>query len=68
MAGTGTAGSPSSCWKTATDLGMANLMKTQLEQYFVYLRKQSACMYAVIRSNNLLKLLKDALGITSVIR
>ncbi|XP_025268318.1 kinesin-like protein KIF9 [Camponotus floridanus] len=68
MAGTGTAGSPSNCWKTATDLGMANLMRMQVEQYFVYLRKQSACMYAIIRSNNLLKLLKDAFGITSVIR
>lgn len=68
MAGIGTAGSPSSCWKTATDLGMANLMRMQLEQYFVYLRKQSACMYAIIRSNNLLKLLRDAFSITSVIR
>ncbi|XP_072759170.1 kinesin-like protein KIF9 [Anoplolepis gracilipes] len=68
MAGIGTVGSSSSCWKTATDLGMANLMRTQLEQYFMYLRKQNACMYAVIRSNNLLKLLKDALSITSIIR
>ncbi|XP_050449675.1 kinesin-like protein KIF14 [Cataglyphis hispanica] len=68
MAGSGTAGSPSSCWKTATDLGMANLMRTQLEQYFVYLRRQSACMYTIIRSNNLLKLLRDAFSITSIIR
>ncbi|XP_071573215.1 uncharacterized protein, partial [Temnothorax nylanderi] len=67
MAGTGTVGK-SSCWKTAADLGMANLMKIQLEQYFLHLRKPSMCTYSVVHSSNLLKLLKDALTVTSVIR
>nr|XP_012222897.1 PREDICTED: stAR-related lipid transfer protein 9-like [Linepithema humile] len=67
MAGTGTAGK-SSCAKTATDLGTANLMKMQLEQYFMYLREPNASMYSVVRSSNLLKLLKDALTVTSIIR
>ncbi|KYN39649.1 Kinesin-like protein KIF9 [Trachymyrmex septentrionalis] len=66
MAGTGMV--KSSCWKTAVDLGMANLMKIQLEQYFLHLRKPSMCTYSVIRSSNLLKLLKDALTVTSIIR
>ncbi|TGZ37235.1 Kinesin-like protein [Temnothorax longispinosus] len=47
---------------------MANLMKIQLEQYFLHLRKPSMCTYSVVRSNNLLKLLKDDLTVTSVIR
>ncbi|KAG5345495.1 KIF9 protein, partial [Acromyrmex charruanus] len=67
MAGTGTVGK-SSCWKTAVDLGMANLMKIQLEQYFLHLRKPSMCTYSVIRSSNLLKLLRDAFTVTSIIR
>ncbi|XP_077266857.1 kinesin-like protein KIF9 [Temnothorax americanus] len=67
MAGTGTVGK-SSCWKTAVDLGMANLMKIQLEQYFLHLRKLSMCTYSFVRSCNLLKLLKDDLTVTSVIR
>ncbi|KAL6262975.1 hypothetical protein P5V15_005764 [Pogonomyrmex californicus] len=68
MAGIGTVGK-SGCWKTAADLGMANLMKTQLEQYFLYLREPSVCkVYNIVRSNNLLKLLRDALTVTSVIR
>ncbi|XP_025075626.1 kinesin-like protein KIF9 [Pogonomyrmex barbatus] len=68
MAGIGTVGK-SDCWKTAADLGMANLMKTQLEQYFLYLREPNVCkMYSIVRSNNLLKLLRDALTVTSVIR
>ncbi|KAG5317435.1 KIF9 protein, partial [Pseudoatta argentina] len=58
----------SSCWKTAVDLGMANLMKIQLEQYFLHLRKPSMCTYSVIRSSNLLKLLRDAFTVTSIIR
>ncbi|EGI67549.1 Kinesin-like protein KIF9 [Acromyrmex echinatior] len=67
MAGTGTVGK-SSCWKTAVDLGMANLMKIQLEQYFLHLRKPSMSTYSVIRSSNLLKLLRDAFTVTSIIR
>ncbi|XP_018316499.1 kinesin-like protein KIF9 isoform X1 [Mycetomoellerius zeteki] len=67
MAGTGTVGK-SSCRKTAADLGMANLMKMQLEQYFLHLRKSSMCTYSVIRSSNLLKLLRDAFTVTSIIR
>jgi len=67
MAGIGTVGK-SSYWKTASDLGMANLMKIQLEQYFLHLRKPSMCTYSVIRSSNLLKLLRDALTVTSIIR
>ncbi|XP_011697545.1 PREDICTED: kinesin-like protein KIF9 isoform X2 [Wasmannia auropunctata] len=67
MAGTGTVGK-SSCWKTAADLGMANLMKIQLEQYFLHLRKPNMCTYSVVRSSNLLKLLSDTLTVTSIIR
>ncbi|XP_011871780.1 PREDICTED: kinesin-like protein KLP1 [Vollenhovia emeryi] len=67
MAGTGTVGK-SSCSKTAADLGMANLMKIQLEQYFLCLRKPSMYTPSVVRSSNLLKLLRDALTVTSVIR
>ncbi|XP_039314696.1 kinesin-like protein KIF9 [Solenopsis invicta] len=67
MAGIGTVGKSNS-WKTAADLGMANLMKIQLEQYFLHLRKPSTCTYSVVRSSNLLKLLRDALTVTSIIR
>ncbi|XP_012542101.1 kinesin-like protein KLP1 [Monomorium pharaonis] len=67
MAGIGTVGK-SSCLKTAADLGTANLMKMQLEQYFLHLRKPSMCTYNVVHSCNLLKLLRDALTVTSIIR
>ncbi|EFN78196.1 Kinesin-like protein KIF9 [Harpegnathos saltator] len=66
MAGIGTVGK-SSCTKTASDVGMANLMKTQLEQYFWYLREPSAATYSVARSN-LLRLLKNEFTVTSIIR
>ncbi|XP_032675360.1 kinesin-like protein KIF9 [Odontomachus brunneus] len=66
MAGIGTVGK-SSCSKTASDVGMANLMKTQLEQYFLYLRKPSASTYSVARSS-LSRLLKNEFTVTSVIR
>ncbi|XP_014487542.1 PREDICTED: uncharacterized protein LOC106751216 [Dinoponera quadriceps] len=67
MAGIGTVGK-SSCSKPASDVGMANLMKSQLEQYFLYLREPSVSIYGVARRSNLSRLLKNEFTVTSVIR
>ncbi|XP_031366960.1 kinesin-II 85 kDa subunit-like [Apis dorsata] len=64
-AGTGTVGK-NSCWKTATDIGMANLMKTQLEQFFSHI--ESPATINISRSNNLFKILGNAFSVSSIIR
>ncbi|KAG7190142.1 hypothetical protein KM043_006273 [Ampulex compressa] len=67
MAGTGTAGK-SDCSKPPADVGMANLTKAQMERFFSHLRTTGECAGTVRRSNNLLKLLGDAISPTSLIR
>lgn len=64
-AGTGTVGK-NSCWKTAADIGMANLMKTQLEQFFSHI--ESPATINISRSNNLFKILGNAFSVSSIIR
>ncbi|XP_076651239.1 uncharacterized protein LOC143358174 [Halictus rubicundus] len=67
MAGIGTAGRTCNR-KTASDLGAANLTKSQLEQFFSQLRTAGPISYNVIRSSNLLKILGDDFPVASVIR
>lgn len=67
MAGTGTVGK-SNCWKAATDVGLANLTKTQLEQFFSYLSAGRISASTLIRSSNLLKILGNAFSVSSIIR
>ncbi|XP_015585504.1 kinesin-like protein KIF9 isoform X3 [Cephus cinctus] len=68
MAGVDTIGKPN-CFKTAFDVGNANLAKTQLEQFFVYLgTSENISTTAVVRTSNVLKYLGNALGVTSIIR
>ncbi|XP_026674114.1 uncharacterized protein LOC108630560 isoform X2 [Ceratina calcarata] len=67
-AGTGTAGRSSSCWKTAADIGMANLMKSELEQFFNYITRPKSSCINIIRSSNLLRILGSAFSLSSVIR
>lgn len=64
-AGTGTVGK-NNCWKTAADIGMANLMKTQLEQFFSHI--ESPATINISRSNNLFKILGNAFSVSSIIR
>ncbi|XP_046143083.1 uncharacterized protein LOC114877482 isoform X2 [Osmia bicornis bicornis] len=68
MAGTGTVGKSSNCWKAATDVGIANLTKTQLEQFFSYLSAGRISASTLIRSSNLLKILGNAFSVSSIIR
>ncbi|CAL7938443.1 unnamed protein product [Xylocopa violacea] len=65
-AGTGTPGRI--CWKTASDLGMANLTKTQLEQFFSCIGNSTSSAISVIRSSNLLKILGSAFSVSSAVR
>ncbi|XP_043518477.1 kinesin-like protein KIF9 [Frieseomelitta varia] len=67
-AGIGTVGRNCCCWKTATDIGVANLMKIQLEQFFSYVGRSRSSVVNVIRSSNLLKILGDTTLVSSVIR
>ena len=68
VAGIGTVGRSCCCWKTATDIGVANLTKIQLEQFFSYVGRSRSSVVNVIRSSNLLKILADATLVSSVIR
>ncbi|KAK2584387.1 hypothetical protein KPH14_006772 [Odynerus spinipes] len=67
MAGTGTVGKRN-CMKSSADVGAANLGQTQLEQFFLYLRGFEISTKCILRSNNLLKFLGQALSVTSVLR
>ncbi|XP_076301421.1 uncharacterized protein LOC143219290 [Lasioglossum baleicum] len=67
MAGIGTPGR-SFIRKTASDIGAANLTKSQLGQFFSQLRTAGPIPYNAIRSNNLLKILGDDFPVASVIR
>ncbi|XP_076759089.1 kinesin-like protein KIF9 [Xylocopa sonorina] len=65
-AGTGTAGRTR--WKTASNLGMANLTKTQLEQFFSSIGSSTSSAVSVIRSSNLLKILGGDFLVSSAVR
>ncbi|XP_033309607.1 kinesin-like protein KIF9 [Bombus bifarius] len=66
-AGTGTVGR-NNCGKPAVDIGVANLMKTELEQFFSYVGRSRSSVVNVIRSSNLLKILGNTLLVSSIIR
>ncbi|XP_071867025.1 kinesin-like protein KIF9 [Bombus fervidus] len=66
-AGTGTVGR-NNCGKSAVDVGVANLMKTELEQFFSYVGRSRSSVVNVIRSSNLLKILGNTLLVSSIIR
>nr|XP_012136244.1 PREDICTED: kinesin-like protein KIF6 isoform X2 [Megachile rotundata] len=67
VAGIGTVGK-NNCWKAAMDVGIANLTKTQLEQFFSYLSEERISASTLIRSSNLLKILGSAFSVSSIIR
>nr|XP_031842885.1 kinesin-like protein KIF9 [Nomia melanderi] len=59
-------GSPKSGWKSAADVGAANLAKSQLQQFFSHFHGQS--IPNAIRSSNLLKILGADFPVSSLIR
>ncbi|CAK9796287.1 Kinesin-like protein KIF9 [Anthophora plagiata] len=67
VAGTGTVGR-GNCLKTAMDIGMANITKTQLEQFFSCIGNSGSSTISIIRSSNLLKILGNAFSVSSIIR
>ncbi|CAK9807741.1 Kinesin-like protein KIF9 [Anthophora quadrimaculata] len=67
VAGTGTVGR-SNCLKTAMDIGMANITKIQLEQFFSCIGNSGLSTISIIRSSNLLKILGNAFSVSAIIR
>ncbi|KOC63690.1 Kinesin-like protein KIF9 [Habropoda laboriosa] len=67
VAGTGKIGR-NNCLKTAMDIGMANLTKTQLEQFFSCIGNSGMSAISIIRSSNLLKILRNAFSVSSIVR
>lgn len=67
MAGTSSAGKEN-CSKTVSDISMANLTNSQLEQYLSYIGGKRPIVHRATRSINLLKILGNAFSVSSVIR